>query len=459
MRDATPTPGSVSAAIAREELAGLVTMYRARFVALAALGLWLLATIPVERSSQYLAVLGAFALLGLPPYLLAARGIRLTSLTALFLLADIVLLTTLLILPPPFMSEGWTAQLNLRLPSFMYLGVFLVGVSLCYSPALVLWTGAAVTLVWSSGYLWVASLPGSRVHTAQQVMEDAASPDGVAAIYLNSASVSLTSLVNQIVFFVLVTAILTLAVWRSRALVRRQIAAEAERAALSRYFSPNIVGTLTAGSAALDQPRRQKAAILFADMVAFTTASEQMTPEALFALLREFHSRLARTVFAFDGTLDKYIGDALMVHFGTPQPHDDDPVRALRCAAAMLTEIDRWNEERAAEGRAPVQLGLGVHYGEVIVGNVGDARRLEFTALGDTVNVAERLERLTRDLDTRLVASDSLIAAARRCGIAPTDVLPTLVRGPTTTVRRRREPVDIWLVADPARASVHRQGR
>ena len=127
-----------------------------------------------------------------------------------------------------------------------------------------------------------------------------------------------------------------MSVWRSRQLVRRQVAAEAERAALSRYFSPNIVRELSTNAQALDRPTAQRVAVMFADMVGFTAISERLAPEALLGLLREYHGRLARIAFAHGGTLDKYIGDAIMVHFGTPRPRTDDPIPALACAEAMI---------------------------------------------------------------------------------------------------------------------------
>jgi adenylate cyclase len=111
----------------------------------------------------------------------------------------------------------------------------------------------------------------------------------VISSFLDPRTVSLTNWYNEIVFLVLVTLILTLTVWRSRQLVRRQVAAEAERAALSRYFSPNIVRELSTNAAALDRPTTQPVAVLFADMVGFTTISERLTPDALVGLLRDFH--------------------------------------------------------------------------------------------------------------------------------------------------------------------------
>ncbi len=272
--------------------------------------------------------------------------------------------------------------------------------------------------------------------------------ESVISTFLDPNAVALTRLSNQIVFLVLVTVILTLTVWRSRRLVRRQVAAEAQRTALSRYFSPNIVRELSTSNQALDQPAVQRVAVLFADMVGFTAISERLAPKALVHLLRDFHGRLAETAFGHDGTVDKYLGDAIMVHFGTPHPQEDDPVRALACAADMVAEIERWNSERARAGEAPIGIGIGVHFGEVIVGNIGDARRLEYTVLGDTVNVASRLEHLTREIGASLVVSNDLIRAVRAIGADPLDLVPDLRRKQDHNVRGRREPVAIWCAGE-----------
>ncbi len=434
----------VGEGFAREELAGLAYMFWGRRSA----GWWVALTLPFERSGFYLAAIVAFALLGAPPYLLARRGVGGTPITAAFLLLDVAILTYILIVPPPYLGDGWTPQLNLRLPNFLYLGIFLVGMALSYSPALVIWTGAASIAAWSVGFLWVANLPDSIARSSRDALDSGLSAASVIGNFLNPRAVSLTTWTNQIVFLALVTLILALTVWRSRQLVRRQAAAEAERAALSRYFSPNIVRELSTSGRALDRPAVQPAAVLFADMVGFTAISERLAPDALVGLLREFLGRLARVAFAHDGTVDKYIGDAIMVHFGTPRPQRDDPARALACAAAMIAEIGRWNAERAKAGEAPIGIGIGVHYGEVLVGNIGDARRLEYSVLGDTVNVASRLERLTRETGTPLVVSDDLIRAVRGCGVEPAALVEGLRRDQARTVRGRREPVAIWHFAD-----------
>jgi adenylate cyclase len=437
----------LSEGIAREELAGLAYMFWARLIALGMLAVWLALTLPFERSGLYLAAIVAFALLGAPPYLLARYGIGGTYVTAAFLLLDACILSYVLIMPPPFAVEGWTPQLNLRVPSFLYLGVFLVGMALSYSPALVIWTGIASIVAWSAGFLWVVGLPETVPHTSEEMLDQGLGAEAVIRRYLDPDAVSLTRLYNQIAFLSLVTVLLALTVWRSRRLVCRQVEAEAQRGALSRYFSPNIVDELAASGDALHEPTIQPVAVLFADMVGFTATSERLSPNALIDLLSEFHGRLARVVFAHDGTIDKYIGDEIMVHFGTPRPQANDPIRALRCAAAMLAEIARWNEELENTGETPVGIGIGVHYGEVVVGDIGDARRLEYTVLGDTVNVASRLERLTREIGASLVVSDDLVRAVQECGVEPSTLIADLRRDQTRTVRGRHEPVAVWSVS------------
>ncbi len=444
LRDASSSANGAHEGIAGEELAGLAYMFWGRLIALGILAVWVVLTLPFERAGTYLLAIIVFALLGAPPYLLARWGLGSAVVTAAFLLLDAGILTYILVVPPPFAADGWTPQLNLRLPNFLYMGVFLVGMALSYSPALVIWTGAASIAAWSAGVLWVASLPESLPYSSRDVLDRGLGAGTVASNFLDPRTVGLTTWYNQIVFLVLVTVILALTVWRSRRLVRRQVAAEAERTALSRYFSPNILRELSRSSRALDQPAVLPAAVLFADMVGFTTISERLAPEALVALLREFHGRLARVAFAHDGTVDKYIGDAIMVHFGTPRTQKDDPARALACAAAMIDEIRRWNADRAQAGEAPIGIGVGVHYGDVLVGNIGDAKRLEYAVLGDTVNVASRLERLTRETGAPLVVSDDLVNAVRGCGVDPSALVEGLRRDQARTVRGRSEPVAIW---------------
>ena len=118
---------------------------------------------------------------------------------------------------------------------------------------------------------------------------------------------------------------------------------------------------------------------------------------------------MVEAVFKHGGTLDKFIGDALMVTFGTPESRSDDIDRSLQAALDMLKALNSFNQELKANNQEPVQIGIGLHYGPAVVGNIGTKERLEYTVIGDTVNIASRLESACKDLNAVLVVSDELI--------------------------------------------------
>jgi adenylate cyclase len=196
-----------------------------------------------------------------------------------------------------------------------------------------------------------------------------------------------------------------------REMDRQRMAAERARNNLSRYFSPNIVELLAAQDEPLGPGRRETVAVLFADIVAFTRMAEDMAPENVLALLREFHTRMTAEIFASGGTVDQYMGDGMIAVFGATEASPNDAASALNCAEMMLEALERWNREREGKGDARIDIGIGVNYGPVVLGDVGSEHSMSFTAIGDTVNTAARLQTLTRSLDTPLVVGDSVVRA------------------------------------------------
>ncbi len=194
--------------------------------------------------------------------------------------------------------------------------------------------------------------------------------------------------------------------------------AERKRANLARYFSPNMVDELMQSGGDLERARTQIVTMLFVDLIGFTTLSAQLSSVEVIELLRECLAFFEEAVFAHHGTLDKYLGDGLMATFGTPRPGPRDACNALACARLMAAKTVAWNAERRAEGLQPLHVGIGLHHGEVVLGDIGGERRLEFAVLGDTVNVARRIEEMTRSLDIAILASDAVIEAVRREGAA-----------------------------------------
>lgn len=153
-------------------------------------------------------------------------------------------------------------------------------------------------------------------------------------------------------------------------------------------------------------------------------------------------------VFDHGGTLDKFLGDGVMATFGTPHVGPCDAVNALGCARAMLGAIDAWNAEWARTGEPGIRLSVGIHYGEVVIGDVGSKRRLELAVLGDTVNVGYRLEQLTRDLGCRMVVSDEEVRAARtQAGAEAEPLLSGFGMATPQAIHGRDGPVVVWCLA------------
>jgi class 3 adenylate cyclase len=246
--------------------------------------------------------------------------------------------------------------------------------------------------------------------------------------------------------FMIVAMTLAIAVRRGNDLVIRHAAVERERGNLARYFSPNVVEELSRNDEPLKQVRTQNVAVLFVDIVGFTAFADARTPEEVVRTLREFHALMEQEVFRHSGTLDKYLGDGLMATFGTPFAGEADASNALRCAQAMMAAADRWNGKRKATGEAVIRVSFGLHYGPVVLGDIG-LTCLEFAVIGSTVNAASRLETLTRALDCALVASDDLVRRARaEVGSADAVFRPLKAQLPQT-IRGLEHPIAIWTQA------------
>lgn len=174
------------------------------------------------------------------------------------------------------------------------------------------------------------------------------------------------------------------------------------RDVMQKVVSPEIAHELLQRGVTLGGEMRE-ATILFADIRGFTTLSEGMPPPELLSFLNEYFSRISRIIDHEKGVIDKYIGDEVMAIFGAPLPSSDHAVRAVAAAVGMLKELEQFNDEH--QRLMPLRIGIGIATGPVVAGNVGSPERLNYTVLGDTVNVASRLQGLTKEYHVPLIVS------------------------------------------------------
>lgn len=166
------------------------------------------------------------------------------------------------------------------------------------------------------------------------------------------------------------------------------------RSKMERYHSPAVIDEIVKGAVSTDESeiRSSEISILFADISGFTSVSETKKPEEVAEFLSHFFSCAVESIFAYGGTLDKFIGDAVMAFFGAPIPQEDHADRAILCGLMMQRLVTEWNDQRTAAGQNTVKIRVGINSGPAMVGNVGTEKRVDYTAIGSSVNIASRLE-------------------------------------------------------------------
>ena len=438
------SPETMDETFRAEELDGLRLATRGRIVSLSIVAVLLFFLAPPPEVFYYHGSLVLFALIGLADYAVARQPFGRPWHRYVFIALDFALMTYIFVAPNPLEVLQAPVQMQLRNGTVIYFFMLMAAIAFSFNPRLMIWAGLAAAACWIFGTGTLIARPDTVTWLDADVAEILANPEESIAEFLDPYFVDVNVIAQDIAVILIVAGILAGVVARSRRLVQRQVSTARERANLARYFSPNMVDELAQSDQPLGEVRSQPVAVLFADIVGFTRLSESLAPEAVIALLRECHGRLSRTVFQHNGTIDKYIGDAIMATFGTPQTGTSDASDALSCARAMADTIAEWNRDRAAAGAPPIALGIGLHYGDAVLGDIGGEGRLEYTVIGDAVNVASRLEALTRTLDATIIASEPLAQRVREeTGDTP---LEGFVAGAPQSLRNRTEPMGVWVL-------------
>jgi adenylate cyclase len=225
--------------------------------------------------------------------------------------------------------------------------------------------------------------------------------------------------------------------------VRNFIREQREKRRLSRYFSPAVVSEIVRQQ---DDRRlgstRRRVTVLFSDIRGFTSFSEKLPPEDVVRFLREYLTVMTAVVFRHGGTVDKYVGDAIMALYNVPFDQPDHAARAVETALEFQDRVRDLGERFAARGGRILRCGVGINTGDAVVGTIGSEQRLEYTAIGDTINLGSRLEGLTKDVDVPIVISESTYLEVR-------DRFETRALG-EVTVRGKEIPVKIYAIVGPS---------
>ena len=308
---------------------------------------------------------------------------------------------------------------SLKAPTLLYIFILIALRTLRFDARYVVLAGASAMAGWLVllGYALVNSpMPG--VITRDYVH------------YITSSDILIGAEIDKVLSIAMVTLVLAVAVARARRLLVRAATEHAAVSDLSRFFAPEVARQIAASDSAVrpGQGELREAAILYVDLRGFTNLARHLPPDAVMTLLAEYQSRMVPVIQRHGGSIDKFLGDGIMATFGAAMTTESYAADAMRAAGALLDELDGWNRERAAAGAPAIRMGVGIAVGPVVFGAVGDDTRLEFTVIGDAVNLAAKLEKHTKVENARALTTTAALAHARAQGYAPA-AAPEILRG------------------------------
>lgn len=422
----------------RAEEAGIRLAIIGRTVALVLLGIWLLgsrADDPV-RLTNYVIALSVFAALGLVHYTLIATRFDRPWVKYIFVTLDIFIISAIVATQPLYKSAvDLPSVFIFRLSIFPFYFVVLGITALSFSPGLVLWAGLTGALGWMGAFLYRASGVEGLLSWSQIPPNPTAAE--VMSVVLDPNFGGFTARIQEIVLLAVVALLIAVSMWRARNTLKRQLAAERDRAAVSgifgRFVPQSVVDAMIAGNGALD-PIEREATVLFADIVGFTKMTERAGPARTLEILNAYFEEVTRIIGEHNGIVTQFHGDALLATFNVPVPDREHTSHAFEAARKMLECVSK----REFSGER-ILIRIGINTGPLVAGNVGGGGRQGYSVYGDTVNVAARLEALCKEHDTSLLLS-----------AATAEALPheQLVATGDIIVRGHKEPVTVFSIRD-----------
>ncbi|MEM7041272.1 MAG: adenylate/guanylate cyclase domain-containing protein [Pseudomonadota bacterium] len=354
------------------------------------------ADVPFEPVPVTLAVYGAFTLIRLT---LALKR----SLPRWFIAISIVVDVAVLLITIWSFHLQYDAPpaLYLKAPTLMYVFILIALRTLRFEPAMVILTGIAASAGWILAVIY--AVLHEQACDTMQLLEAMATGKAcnitrMFSDYTSSYQILLGAEVDKIVSMMMVTLILAIALVRARKLLIRAATEHQAAADLSRFFAPEIAGRIrdTGSEIKPGDAEMRDAAIMMTDLRGFTPLTEKLPPREVMALLSAYQSRVVAAISAEGGSVDKFMGDGILASFGAAVTSSEPAAEAMRAADRIAESCKAWQAERRAAGLDAPSVGFAITTGRVMFGAIGDTSRLEYTVIGDPVNVAAKLEKHTK---------------------------------------------------------------
>jgi adenylate cyclase len=323
------------------------------------------------------------------------------------------------------------AAFYLKAPTFAYVFIFIALRALRFEPRYVLVAGIAAMIGWAA-------------LVAYALLADPQAPitrDFV--IYLSAPTILLGAEFDKLITIAMVTAILAIALYRGRQLLIEAATDKEAARELARFFTPEIAREITSARRPLQpgQGQLRQAAVLQVDLKGFTGLVAALTPDQAVGVLTDYHARVVPVIRKHGGSVDKFMGDGVMATFGAARPSATYAADALRAALELVHVMDDWNGAATAAGRSvepaadaspgpgpALEISMAVASGELVVGAVGDHDRLEYTVIGNPVNLAAKLEKHTRSERVTALTTAATLLRARQQGFSGQDFGPPRLR-------------------------------
>jgi adenylate cyclase len=340
---------------------------------------------------------------------LAYRGFAATWFLALSVLVDMAILMGLIW--SFHIQYEQPASFYLKAPTLLYVFIFIALRALRFSAGFVILAGAAAACGWLLMLYYAMS--------TSQAPNMGVTRDYVA--YMTSNLILIGAEFDKVIAILLSTAILAIALWRARRLLVGSVVESQAHSDLERFFAPEIAHQIVHAEQRIEagQGEVRRAAILVCDIRGFTPMAMGMDPDYLMKLLADYQTRMVRVIQDHGGSIDKFMGDGIMATFGAALPTETYAADALRCIEDLGQAAWVWHDERQSTGEMPLDIGFAVSAGPLVFGAVGDGERLEFTVIGEPVNLAAKLEKANKAEAVSALTTAATLEIAQAQGYEP----------------------------------------